>query len=75
MITITTQRERVLLVKLLQAEFAHAHSTNRMRSLGVVIVLVIAAVRLGLYALIVPCALCPVSFSLSLTLHLLYLIV
>ena len=49
-ITITTQRERVLLVELLHAEYAHAHSTNRMRSLCVVIVivLVIAAVGPGL---------------------------
>ena len=29
-ITITTQREHILLVELLHAEYAHAHSTNRM---------------------------------------------
>ena len=47
---ITTQRELILLVELLHVECAHAHSTNRMRSLCVVIVIifVIAAVRLGL---------------------------
>ena len=50
-ITITTQRKRILLVELLHAEYAHAHSTNVMRSLCVVIfiVIVIAAVGLGLY--------------------------
>ena len=46
-----TQKERVLLVELLHAEYAHAHSTNGMRSLCVVIgiALVIAAVGPGLY--------------------------
>ena len=29
-ITITTQREHILLVELLHAEYAHAHSTNKM---------------------------------------------
>ena len=50
MITITTQRERIVLVELLHAEYAHSHSTNRMRSLCIVIVvvLVIAAVGPGL---------------------------
>jgi hypothetical protein len=43
-ITITTQRERILLVELLHAEYAHAHSTNGMRFLCIVIVIVIAAV-------------------------------
>ena len=45
-ITITTQRKRILLVESLHAEYAHAHSTNVMRSLYVfiVIALVIAAV-------------------------------
>ena len=46
-ITITTQRECIVLVELLHAEFPYAHSTNGMRSLGVVIVLVIAAVGPG----------------------------
>ena len=36
-ITIRTPRERVLLVELLHTEYAHAHSTNGMRSLCVVI--------------------------------------
>ena len=36
-ITITTQRERILLVDLLHAEYAHTHSTNRMRSICVMI--------------------------------------
>ena len=36
------------LVELLHAEYAPAHSTNGMRSLGVVIVIVIAAVESGL---------------------------
>ena len=35
----TTQRERVLLVELLHTEYARANSTNRMRSLGIVIVI------------------------------------
>ena len=48
MITITTQRECSILVELLHTEYAHAHSTNGMRSLCVVIVLVIAAVGPGL---------------------------
>ena len=49
-IKITTQRERILLVELLRAEIAHALSTNGMRSLCVVIViiLVIAAGGPGL---------------------------
>ena len=49
-ITIMAQRERIVLVELLHAEYAHSHSTNGMRSLCViiVIVLVIAAVGLGL---------------------------
>ena len=49
-ITTTTQRERILLVELLHAEYAHAHPTNGMRSLCVVfvIVLVIAAEGPGL---------------------------
>ena len=49
-ITITTQRGCILLVELLHAEYAHAHSTKRMRSLCVVIVIffVITAVLLGL---------------------------
>ena len=34
------ERERILLVELFHAEFAHAHSTNRMRSLCVVLVIV-----------------------------------
>ena len=53
-ITITTQRERTLLVELLHAEHAHAHSTNGMHSLCViiVIVLVMAAVGPGLYFLV-----------------------
>ena len=38
------QRERIVLVELLHMDYAHAHSTNGMRSLCVVIVLVIAAV-------------------------------
>ena len=52
-ITITTQRKRILLVELLHAEFAHAHSNNVMRSLCVIIaiVLVIAAVGPGLYSI------------------------
>ena len=51
MITITTQRERIVLVELLHAEYAQAHSTNRMHSLCIVffISLVIAAVGPGLY--------------------------
>lgn len=47
-VTITTQRECILLVELFHAEYAHAYSTNGMRSLCVVIVLVIAAVGLGI---------------------------
>ena len=49
-ITITAQRERILLVELLQAGYAHAPSTNGMCSLCVVIivVIVIAAVGRGL---------------------------
>ena len=39
-ITTTTQRECILLVELLHAEYAHAHSTNRMHSICVVIVIV-----------------------------------
>ena len=46
-ITITTHRERILLVELLHTEYAHAHPTNGVRSLCVVIVLVIAAVCHG----------------------------
>ena len=48
--TRTTQRERILLVELLHAEYAQAHSTNGMQSLCVVIVigLVIAEVGPGL---------------------------
>ena len=44
------QRERILLVELPLAEYAQAHSTNRVRSLGavIIIVLVIAAVGPGL---------------------------
>ena len=44
--TITTQRERILLVELLHAEYAHAHSINRIHSFCsvIVIVFVIAAV-------------------------------
>ena len=51
-ITITTHRERIVLVEWLHAEYAHAHSTDGMRSLCVfiVIVLVIAAVGPGLYS-------------------------
>ena len=30
-ITITMHRERIVLVELLQAEYTHAHSTNRLR--------------------------------------------
>ena len=50
MITITTQRESIILVDLLHVEYAHAHSTNIMHSLRVVfvMVLVIAVVGLGL---------------------------
>ena len=39
--TITMQRKRILLVELLNAKYAHTHSTNRMRSLCVVIVIVL----------------------------------
>lgn len=42
------QRECILLVELLCAEYAHAHSTYRICSLCAVIVFVIAAMRLGL---------------------------
>ena len=47
---ITTQRERILLVELFHAEYAHTYSTNGMRSLCVVtvIILIIAAVGPGL---------------------------
>ena len=47
----TRQRERILFVELLHAEYALPHATNGMRSLCVVIVivLVIAAVGPGLY--------------------------
>ena len=48
MITITMQRERILLVELLHAEYAHGHSSKRMRSLRIVIILDIAAVGPGL---------------------------
>ena len=49
-ITITTQKERIVLVELLHTEYAQTHSTNGMRSLCVVIVIVlnIAAVGPGL---------------------------
>ena len=40
-ITVKTQRESILLVELLYAEYAHAHSTNGMCSLCVVIVIII----------------------------------
>ena len=43
-----TQRKHILLVELLHAEYARAHSTNVMRSLCIVIVLIIAAVGPGL---------------------------
>ena len=46
-ITITTQREHVLLVELLDAEYAHAHSSNRLRYLCVVIVIVLVIVAVG----------------------------
>ena len=39
-LTITMQREHIVLVELLHAEYAHAHSTNGMRSLCVVVVIV-----------------------------------
>ena len=47
---ITTHRERIVLVELLHAEYAHAHPTNGMRCpcIVIVIVLVIAAVGPGL---------------------------
>ena len=52
-ISITTHRGRFVLVELLHAEYAHAHSANGTRSLCVVIVIVlvivIAAVGPGLY--------------------------
>ena len=53
-ITLTTQKERILLVELLHAKYAHVHSTNGMRSLSViiVIVLVIAAVGPGLKTIV-----------------------
>ena len=43
-----TQRECIVLLELLHAEYAHAHSTNEMHSLCLVIVLVIAAMGPGL---------------------------
>ena len=46
-ITIKTQRERILLVELLHAEYANAHSTNGLRSLCVVIVLVLVMAAVG----------------------------
>ena len=47
-----TQRERILLVELLNAEYTHAHSTYGMHSLCAVIVIVlfIVAVGPGLYS-------------------------
>ena len=43
-----TQRERIILVELLNAEYAQAHSTNGISSLCVVTVIIIAVVGLGL---------------------------
>ena len=46
-ITIMAQRERILLVESLHVEYAHAHSTNRMRYLCVVIVIVLGIAAVG----------------------------